>query len=149
MKTPRIILAIVTIAALTFAPGCANQTPAQRIATGQQIFNAALDGWAATNGGKTMTPQAVQEIGNNLFAIAAGTQASVGETPTAANIAQYSADPNIGSNVALLLPGVPITQAQADAAFAAAKMAATAKAPAVNSWSHRLGFWHWKTKAAK
>jgi len=126
IKSPNGIIAL-SLAALVFAPGCASQTPAQRIATGQQIFNAALDGWAATNGGRTMTPQAVQEIGNNLFAIAAGTQAGVGETPSAANVAQYSADPNVGSNVQLVLPNAPITQAQADAAYAAAQMAATAR----------------------
>lgn len=106
--------------------GCVNQPPAQKIATGQQIFSAPLDGWSATNGGKTITPQVVQEIGNNIFAIAAATQANVGQTPTAANVAQYSADPNVGTNVQLVLPNTPITQAQADAAFDAAKIATAA-----------------------
>lgn len=110
---------ILIVAVLT---GCAGQTNQQKLATAEQLVAVAIDGYVATNGGKTITPAALQTISSNLFAVAAQAQGNVGTTPTAANVAQGSALPVLGSNVQQALPNAPITQAQVNQIFQAAQM---------------------------
>lgn len=69
--------------------------------------------------------QAIKAGFNALSGIAAQSQASLGSTPRKANVAQGAGQPLIGEAVEAALPNRPLTQADANAIFAAAEKAKT------------------------
>lgn len=113
MKTITAILAI----ALT---SCSTLTPQQQtLATG--ILDTAI-GLAAAKEGMSPTDAALlKTVADNLASSAMGAQASVGSTPTQANLSSFSASPAVGTAVVQAIgPNTVITQNAVDAIYAAA-----------------------------
>lgn len=122
-------LVAIAIAACTTvtAPDGTKTTTVDQVAVNNGLANAeqlaftAIQFAAASKSISISNPAAKQAAFSDLSGVAAAAQASLGKTPTSANVAQGAASPVVGTAVQDKLPSTPITQGTVNSLFAAAQ----------------------------
>ncbi len=111
-------LAILTALIL---PACSTLEAWQANPTVQTYEKAALEAAGLALGVPPGVTAAAILASQELYGIAAHSQAHVGKTPQEANVAQGAATAVVGNSVQLALPPAPITQETVNQLYAAAK----------------------------